>query len=973
LKSSSAEGSTARTSSKDPAADEPTTGHGDWATYKRLLRYVRPYWVLFVLAVLGFLVGSGAEAYFVNLFGDLIDDWDQSALNASWMIPALMFGAAIARGLGEVIGEMLLSQISFSVVHNIRTQLFDQLLLMPSAYFDASSQGHLVSRITYNVSQLRDTGTDALKAIIQDGGKVLVYFGFMLFLSWQLTLIFVATAPVVGAVAVFASRRFRRISRRIQSSMGTVTHVASETIAGYRVVRIFGGQDYERGRFHRSSRTNRRQNLKMVATKVSSTQIIQIFVAMALAILIALMFRPEIGGALSTGDVVKFLGLAGLLARPIRKLSEVNARLQRGLAAAEDVFGQMDEAPESNLGQLSVERVSGRLEFRNVSFTYEQGPGEVLRDLNLIIEPGQTVALVGKSGSGKSTVASLIPRFYEPSRGEILLDGEPLSSYELQSLRRQIALVTQQVTLFNDTLERNIAYGGLAGADADAIQQAVKRAHAQSFIDELPAGLETVVGDDGVLLSGGQRQRVAIARALLKDAPVLILDEATSALDAESERHIQAALDEVMRGRTTIVIAHRLSTIEQADVILVMEGGQIVESGDHASLLERQGAYAALYQAQFNDEKDDNLQPVAAATHSAGPVGKGALAIPPAERTLNPLVSAWYSGARWPLWLAPLSWLFVKVAARRRLKFLTGRKPSWRAPVATIVVGNITAGGTGKTPLVIWLVDWLKHNGYRPGIVSRGHGGRSGRRGGDPVVVDAGADPENVGDEAPLLAARTDCPVVIGRDRVAAAQRLLELAPVDVIVADDGLQHYALARDLEIAVLDGHRGVGNGRCLPAGPLREPVSRLAEVDWVISNGRQTGLVDHEFVMKVVPLAFVRVADGSAERVSCEDFAARHRNVHAVAGVGNPARFAMTLKEVGLLPVLHPLADHHRFDGSELVFGNDWPVVCTEKDAVKVRRLGQVPGNCWYLEIAVSLPEAAQSHLTQLLQAHGIGHG
>jgi subfamily B ATP-binding cassette protein MsbA len=430
-------------SSKPEGSAVPTSSDGDWDTYKRLLRYVRPYWALFVLAVVGFLIGSGAEAYFVQLFGDLIDNWDPGLSDASWMIPTMMFAAALVRGFGEVVGEMLLSQISFSVVHNIRTQLFGQLLLMPSAYFDASSQGHLVSRITYNVSQLRDTGTDALKSIIQDGGKVIVYFGVMLFLSWKLTLIFVATAPVVAIVAVFASRRFRRISRRIQNSMGDVTHAASETVSGYRVVRIFGGEDYERQRFHKSSRTNRRQNLKMVATKVSSTQIIQIFVAMALAVLIALLFRPEIGGALTTGQVVTFLGLAGLLARPIRKLSEVNARLQRGLAAAEDVFGQMDAAPESNLGQLSVERVQGRLEFCNVSFTYEQGPAEVLRDLNFVIEPGQTVALVGKSGSGKSTVASLIPRFYEPSHGEILLDGQPLADYELQSLRRQIALVTQ--------------------------------------------------------------------------------------------------------------------------------------------------------------------------------------------------------------------------------------------------------------------------------------------------------------------------------------------------------------------------------------------------------------------------------------------------------------------------------------------------------------------------------------------------
>ena len=300
---------------------------GDWATYKRLLGYIRPYWVIFVLSVLGFLLGSGAEAYFMRLFGDLIDAWDPNALTAALTIPITMFVVAVVRGLGEIVGETLLSQISFSVVHNIRTQLFDQLLQMPSAYFDASSQGHVVSRLTYNVAQLRDTGTDALKSIVQDGGKVVVYLGAMLYLNWKLTGIFVAAAPMVALVAIYASRRFRRISRRIQNTMGDVTHVASETVAGYRVVRIFGGEAYERDRFSRSSRNNKRQNLKMVATKVSSTQLIQVFVALALAVLIALLFRPEMGGEMSRGDVVTFLGFAGLLVRPIRRLSELNACL----------------------------------------------------------------------------------------------------------------------------------------------------------------------------------------------------------------------------------------------------------------------------------------------------------------------------------------------------------------------------------------------------------------------------------------------------------------------------------------------------------------------------------------------------------------------------------------------------------------------------------------------------------------------
>jgi ATP-binding cassette, subfamily B, bacterial MsbA len=940
----------------------------DWRTYRRLLGYVRPYWPLFLLAVIGFSLGSAAEAYFVKLFGDLIDGWETQLTNPAYLIPVLMLAAALVRALGEVSGELLLSQISFGVVHNIRTRLFDQLLEMPSAYFDASSQGHLVSRLTYNVAQLRDTGTDALKSIIQDGGKVIVFLGFMLFLSWKLTLIFVATAPLVALVVRFASRRFRRISRRIQNSMGDVTHVASEAVSGYRVVRIFGGERYESDRFHRSSRYNQRQNLKMVATKVTSTQVIQVFVVAALALLIALLFRPDVGGDLSTGQVVTFLGLAAMLANPIRKLSEVNARLQRGLAAAEDVFGQMDQPPEADTGTFEIDRVSGRLEFRHVSFSYDgqQGAGpRVLKDIHLTVEPGQTVALVGKSGSGKSTLASLIPRFYEPTAGEILLDGRPLASYTLASLRRQIALVTQQVTLFNDSLARNIAYGALADAGPEALRDAVVRSHADTFIDELPNGIDTLVGDDGVLLSGGQRQRVAIARALLKDAPILILDEATSALDTESERHIQAALDEVMRGRTTLVIAHRLSTIEQADIILVMDSGHIVESGTHQELLGRGGAYAALYDAQFQESA--RMPPAERVSRRRMP--KPRLPVTVSWEAGSPVLRAWYGSARWIHLLRPLAWLFRRHVTRRRMAYLTGRRAPWRAPVPVIVVGNIAVGGTGKTPLVIWLAGLLRDWGFRPGIVSRGYGGRPGRR---PLDVVADTDPELCGDEPPLLHARTGCPVVVAADRPAAVRHLLERHDCDVVIADDGLQHYALARDIEIAVIDGSRGLGNGLCLPAGPLREPASRLAEVDALVVNGSTdrdwSAVTQTVLTMTVQPRQFVRLADG--ERIDADAFAEQHPQVHAVAGVGNPARFAVTLQQLGITTRLHPYPDHHRFSGEELRFDDDWPVVCTEKDAVKLRRLGDRPAGTWYLEIEVALDEDAPQQFKTLLRERGI---
>ena len=571
----------------------------DWSLYKRLLAYVIPLWPIFLLAIVGFLIGNIAEAYFARLVADVVKVWEYPPDNATIYFPLMILLAAGLRGIGTVAGELFLGRISFHVVHRIRTQLFSQLIEMPTAYFDQSTPAHLVSRITFNVAQLRDTSSDALKTLIQDGTKVIVLLVAMFYTSWKLTLIFLAITPLVALIAAYAGRRFRRISGRIQSSMGDVTHVASEMIGGHRVVRIFGGEKYETDRFTHSSDRNRRQNLKMIVTKASSVQIIQLIVAAALALLIALLFNPLVGGAMSADDVLFFMSLAGLLARPIKKLSEVNARLQRGLAAAQDIFSQFDQQAELNQGAYQVDRVAGRIDFRDVHFAYTTGKERVLNGISFTAKPGQTIALVGRSGGGKSTLISLLPRFYEAETGQILLDEVPIVDFELSSLRDQIAIVNQQVVLFNATLRRNIAYGALETKSEADIEQAIVEAHADGFIKELPDGLDTIVGDNGVLLSGGQRQRIAIARALLKNAPILILDEATSALDNESERHIQSALEAVMRDRTTIVIAHRLSTIEKADQILVIEDGCIVESGDHQTLLEKQGAYARLYDTEL--------------------------------------------------------------------------------------------------------------------------------------------------------------------------------------------------------------------------------------------------------------------------------------------------------------------------------------------------------------------------------------
>ncbi|MBL6815152.1 MAG: ATP-binding cassette domain-containing protein, partial [Pseudomonadales bacterium] len=508
--------------SDEPSVSDSTVGESDWVIYRRLLSYVGRYWGLLIFAFVGFVVAAAAEGYFVTLFGNLIDNWDDAKVRAAATIPLMMALVTVARAVGAIVGEAAMSRVSFGVVYDLREQLFGHILQSPSSYFDNANQGHIVSQITFTVTQLRDTGTDALRALIQDGLKVIAYLVFLFLIDWRLTLIFIAMTPVLGLIVVFASNRFRRISRRIQHSMGDVTHVVSEVANGYREVKIFGGQQQEEDRFLRASKVNRQQNMKMVITKVLSSQTNETIISLGLCGLIVVLYSPEFGVQLSSGKAVEFLVLAGMLGRPIRKLSEINAKLQRGFAAAEDIFQQLDSGIESNVGEFAPERAQGEVAIEDVSYCYSPDGPDVLRNIQLSIAPGQTVALVGRSGSGKSTLASLLPRFYDVQRGRITLDGTDIQSYELSNLRQHISFVSQQVTLFNDSLRNNIAYGDMAEVSDEAIQQALRRSYADEFVNQLPDGLDTLVGDDGVLLSGGQRQRIAIARALLKDAPVLI-------------------------------------------------------------------------------------------------------------------------------------------------------------------------------------------------------------------------------------------------------------------------------------------------------------------------------------------------------------------------------------------------------------------------------------------------------------------
>ncbi|MCW4151679.1 lipid A export permease/ATP-binding protein MsbA [Halomonas sp. 18H] len=562
--------------------------------------YVRPHWKAFSLAIVGYMLYAASSTALAEMMKRLIDGiQDPDAAFRMWL-PLFVVGMFAFRGMGTFLGTYFMTHVARNLVHALRCDVFNHMLHLPGQFFDTHSSGHLVSRVTYHVEQVTGAATKAITIILREGFFVIGLVAYLLWTNWMLTLLFLAVTPLIGGVVSYASKRFRRISQRIQRSMGDVTHVASEALSGYRVVRTHGAEPYEKSRFAEASEANRQQSMKEALTKATSTPVIQLLVALALAGLVWLAMSPALMANMTPGEFVAFITAASLMAKPVRQLTEVNAIVQKGIAAAGELFGLLEEPLEADGGDRHPGRLEGHVRFDRVHFAYGENQPEVLRGIDLEVAPGEMVAIVGRSGSGKSTLMGLLPRFYHPTQGSILIDGVPLEDFQLAPLRRCIALVSQQVTLFNASIADNIAYG-MDEASPEAIQAAARAAHADAFIEALPEGYDTVVGENGLMLSGGQRQRLAIARAIYKDAPLLVLDEATSALDTESERYIQAALEEVCRGRTTFVIAHRLSTIERADRILVMEAGQIVEQGSHAQLMAKDGAYAALHRLQFQE------------------------------------------------------------------------------------------------------------------------------------------------------------------------------------------------------------------------------------------------------------------------------------------------------------------------------------------------------------------------------------
>jgi len=579
------------------------TGSNGWMIYRRLLDYVLAHWGIAAIAVAGMLITGATEAGFAWLVKPMLDsgfvDRDPTILR---LIPLGVLGIFIIRGVSSFAAEYGTAWISRRIIARLRAEVFERLLTLPRRYFDDASSSVLLSRLTYNVEQVAQAGTNAVVIIIRDTATAVFLVGYMAWLSWQLTLVFLLVGPLMMGVVMYVSKRFRRLSHSIQQSVGSIAYVAEEAIEGSDEVRIFGAQQIERNRFDEANRRNTHQFMKFAATQALSTPVVQFCAALALSIVVWLATLQGSMVTVSVGTFVSFITAMLLLLQPLKRLTRVHAEIQRGIAAGESLFEIIDEAPERDHGRFDPGRSAGAIRFEQVSFHYTDPTQPVLSGIDFTIAGGETVALVGRSGSGKSTLVSLLPRFYSPTAGSIYLDDVALPDYRLAALRRQIALVGQQVVLFNATIAQNIAYGQDPIPDRAAIVAAAEAANARDFIDALPLGFDTPIGENGVLLSGGQRQRLAIARALLKDAPVLILDEATSALDSESEQHIQQALERLMEGRTTLVIAHRLSTVERADRILVLDGGQVVESGRHADLLAADGAYAALHHLQFRQK-----------------------------------------------------------------------------------------------------------------------------------------------------------------------------------------------------------------------------------------------------------------------------------------------------------------------------------------------------------------------------------
>ena len=572
------------------------------AVFLRLIAYLKPYWWAFILVVIGFAMGASSEVASAKLFEYIIDAINQDDKTRKFWFPFLVILLFICRGLASFLGGYYSAFMARSLVYEIRTEVFKKLLKLPSHFYLYNPAGTISSKLIFDVEQVTAATTDSLTTLLKDGITTIALFGYLFYTNWRLTLVLLTVVPPIFWLIKTVSKKFARLSMGIQESMSAISHIANEAITGFDVVKNYGGQAYEQARFDKASKDNLTQGMKMSVFAAVNTPMVQLLMAIGMCFVVWLSLRPEVFGNTTAGEFAAYLVAAGLLARPIKALTDVNQKLQRGIAAGVSIFQLLDAVEENDKGGQIID-VQGDIRFEKVNLQYDNG-AHALTDFNLHIKAGETVAIVGRSGSGKTTLVNLLTRTIEPSSGQVLIDNTPIEHINLADLRKQVTMVNQKITLFSDTVRKNIAYGLLGDKSFDEVKAAAKSAYAHDFIMDLPNGYDSFIGTDGLQLSGGQRQRLSIARALLKDAPILILDEATSALDNESEFFVQKALETIMKGRTTVVIAHRLSTIENADRIVVMDKGQIAEIGTHDELLAKNGIYKVMYERTFKQDDD---------------------------------------------------------------------------------------------------------------------------------------------------------------------------------------------------------------------------------------------------------------------------------------------------------------------------------------------------------------------------------
>ena len=899
---------------------------------RRVLGYTYRYRWSFLISVIGFISFAAADIAAVDWLRRIISyiDSDDESLN-TLLAMSLIF-IAIGRGLGFFIGNYFMSRVGFGIVHDLRAELFQKLHDLPKSYFDANQSGQLINRITFTTTQVSGAASNAVKTFVREGFLLIGLFVYLSILNFKLTILLVGTAPLIALIVYFAGKRLKKLATKIQTAMGDVTHIASEAVDGHVEIKSFNAESYENKRFLEANASNKNQNLKLEATGNLATPIIQILVSISLALVAYFALGSQLGISLDAETFVAFFTAAGLMAKPIRQLSNINIIVQKGLAAANEIFDQLDQQNENNSGDIDS-LILGDIDFKNVSFSYNTG-GLIIDNISFSIAKNETIAIVGKSGSGKSTIANLIPRFYNHTSGDILIDGISVNEYSLQHLRSSISIVNQSPSLFNDTIAKNIAYGD-DEIDVEKLKESAVQAGCIEFIESLPEGFESEIGDDGVLLSGGQRQRLAIARAFYKDSPIIILDEATSSLDTESELIVQEALEKLITNRTTIVIAHRLSTIENASRIIVLDNGVISETGTHSELLDNKGIYQSLYKNKFEDSPKKKSKALKSSQ----------LYIPEFEDEYNSsiVIDSWYKKSLWLYLLLPFSLVFSYLTNRRRRKFVKSKKLSYKSEIPLIVVGNLTIGGTGKTPLVAYIASELVKKGYKPGLVSRGYGGKFR----ETLHVTNDTPVKQTGDEAQILS-KLNLPFYIDKNRVRAVKTLEENHDCDVIISDDGLQHYNMNRDIEIVVIDGKRRFGNNLTFPAGPLRESKTRLSSVDFIVNNSGPTQ--EDEHLMNISPAKFVHLKSGKSYPIEKWPM---HKQVHAVAGLGNPGRFFDLLARLGFEIIRHPFPDHHNFDESNIFYLDHLPIIMTEKDASKCRSFDN--NKIWYLTIEADVSD------------------